>query len=78
MATEDRSTLLADCYRKSLRVAAELGAQTIAFPAISTGIYRWLVEDAARIAHEAVEDASAGVIRFVLFDQRAYDAFVRP
>lgn len=37
-ATEDRGDLLASCYRQSLRVAAELGARTVAFPAISTGI----------------------------------------
>jgi len=39
--TEDRSALLASCYRESLRVAAELGARTVAFPAVSTGVYRW-------------------------------------
>ncbi|WP_218159734.1 O-acetyl-ADP-ribose deacetylase [Lentzea albida] len=77
-ATEDRSALLADCHRNSLDLAAELGARTIAFPAISTGIYRWPVEDAARIAHEAVQDTELDLIRFVLFDQRTYDAFARP
>lgn len=76
-ATEDRSALLADCHRNSLRVAADLGAGTIAFPAISTGIYRWPVESAARIALAAVADAPAplSVIRFVLFDRLTYDAF---
>ncbi|MEV6711081.1 O-acetyl-ADP-ribose deacetylase [Lentzea sp. NPDC051208] len=82
-ATEDRSQLLTDCHRNALRVAAELQACTIAFPAISTGIYRWPVEDAARIARAAVEDvqtqnAPIELIRFVLFDQRTYDAFARP
>lgn len=77
-ATEDRSALLADCHRNSLDLAAELGARTIAFPAISTGIYRWPVEDAARIAHEAVEGTELDLIRFVLFDQRTYDVFARP
>ncbi|QRP45804.1 O-acetyl-ADP-ribose deacetylase [Amycolatopsis sp. FDAARGOS 1241] len=75
---EDRSSLLADCHRNSLAVAAELGAATIAFPAISTGVYRWPVEDAARIAIAAVNDSDTSrfsIIRFVLFDQRAYDAF---
>src|SRR5437764_7528296 len=37
--TEDRSALLADCHRNSLRVASELGAASVAFPAISTGVY---------------------------------------
>src|SRR5882724_10019073 len=44
--TEDRSALLADCYRNSLRTAAGLDAHSVAFPAISTGIYRWPVESA--------------------------------
>jgi O-acetyl-ADP-ribose deacetylase (regulator of RNase III) len=76
---EDRSGLLASCYRQSLRVASELGAATVAFPAVSTGVYRWPLADAARIAVRAVhEGAAAGdftEVRFVLFDQRAYDAF---
>ncbi|MFI6597949.1 O-acetyl-ADP-ribose deacetylase [Nonomuraea sp. NPDC050536] len=78
-ATEDRSDLLASCYRESLKVADELGAKTVAFPAISTGIYRWPLEDAARIALVAVRSADTQVeeVRFVLFDQQAYDAFTR-
>jgi O-acetyl-ADP-ribose deacetylase (regulator of RNase III) len=76
---EDNSALLASCYRASLRVAAELGAATVAFPAVSTGVYRWPLADAARIAVRAVTEASrAGdftELRFVLFDQRAYEAF---
>jgi O-acetyl-ADP-ribose deacetylase len=38
---EDRSALLASCYTESLRVAAELGARTVAFPAVSAGVYGW-------------------------------------
>ncbi|MCC3770656.1 O-acetyl-ADP-ribose deacetylase [Streptomyces sp. UNOC14_S4] len=74
---EDRSALLASCHRESLRVADELGARTVAFPAISTGVYRWPVEDAARIAVETVRAAETNVeeVRFVLFDERAYEAF---
>ncbi|MEZ7159714.1 O-acetyl-ADP-ribose deacetylase [Streptomyces sp. MAD19A] len=76
-ATEDRSALLASCYRESLRVADELGARTVAFPAISTGVYRWPLDDAARIAAETVRTADTAVeeITFVLFDERAYTAF---
>ncbi len=76
-ATEDRSPLLASCYRESLRVAGELGARTVAFPAISTGVYRWPLDDAARIAVETVRttDTSVEEITFVLFDERAYEAF---
>ncbi|GAA3026895.1 O-acetyl-ADP-ribose deacetylase [Streptomyces glomeratus] len=76
-ATQDRSDQLASCYRESLRVADELGARTVAFPAISTGVYRWPMEDAARIAVETVRatDTAVEEIRFVLFDERAYTAF---
>ncbi|MEV0261406.1 O-acetyl-ADP-ribose deacetylase [Streptomyces sp. NPDC050617] len=60
----DRSGLLASCYRESLRVAGELGAATVAFPAISTGVYRWPLADAARIALrtvlETVDDSDTG------------------
>jgi O-acetyl-ADP-ribose deacetylase len=74
---EDRSELLASCYRESLRVADELGARTVAFPAVSAGIYGWPIEDAARIAVETVRATRTAVeeIRFVLFDERAYEAF---
>ncbi|MFI1203303.1 O-acetyl-ADP-ribose deacetylase (plasmid) [Streptomyces sp. BHT-5-2] len=74
---EDRSQLLASCYRESLRVADELGARTVAFPAVSAGIYGWPMEDAARIAVETVRSTRTTVeeIRFVLFDERAYEAF---
>ncbi|MFC8034043.1 O-acetyl-ADP-ribose deacetylase [Streptomyces griseoincarnatus] len=76
-ATEDRSPLLASCYRESLRVAGELGARTVAFPAVSTGVYRWPLDDAARIAVETVRTTGTSVeeITFVLFDERAYEAF---
>ncbi|MFJ4973952.1 O-acetyl-ADP-ribose deacetylase [Streptomyces coeruleorubidus] len=78
-ATEDRSALLASCYRESLRIADELGARTVAFPAISTGVYRYPLEDAARIAVDTVRAARTDVeeVRFVLFDERAYEAFAR-
>ncbi|KQX49389.1 MULTISPECIES: O-acetyl-ADP-ribose deacetylase [unclassified Streptomyces] len=76
-AEVDRSDLLASCYRESLRIADESGARTVAFPAISTGIYGWPMEDGARIAVETVREASTEVeeVRFVLFDARAYAAF---
>ncbi|GGV61166.1 O-acetyl-ADP-ribose deacetylase [Streptomyces massasporeus] len=75
-ATEDRSGLLASCYRESLRVAGELGARTVAFPAISTGVYGWPMDDGARIAVETVAaDTTVEEVRFVLFDERAYEAF---
>jgi O-acetyl-ADP-ribose deacetylase (regulator of RNase III) len=75
--SKDKSQLLADCFRNSLQLADELGAATVAFPAISTGVYRWPLDDAARIALETVRasDTRLDEVRFVLFDQRAYDAF---
>ncbi|MFF0449771.1 O-acetyl-ADP-ribose deacetylase [Streptomyces sp. NPDC004609] len=75
---DDRSALLASCYREALRVAAGLGAKTIAFPAISTGIYGWPMDDGARIAVSTVrKEAAAPVteVRFVLFDAYAYEEF---
>jgi O-acetyl-ADP-ribose deacetylase (regulator of RNase III) len=70
--------LLASCYRQSLLVAQDLGAASVAFPAISTGIFGWPMDDAARIALAAVRDAPAGLdIRFVLRDSGAYAAFER-
>ncbi|WP_127451620.1 O-acetyl-ADP-ribose deacetylase [Streptomyces sp. B29(2018)] len=76
-ASEDRSQLLASCHREALRVAGELAARTVAFPAISTGVYRWPLEDAARIATETVRATTTSVeeVRFVLFDDRAYEVF---
>ncbi|MER5429412.1 O-acetyl-ADP-ribose deacetylase [Streptomyces sp. NPDC002588] len=78
-ASEDRSALLASCYRESLRVADELGARTVAFPAVSAGVYGWPMDDAARIAVRTVREAEtdAEEVRFVLFDEEAYDAFAR-
>ncbi len=74
---EDRSALLASCYRESLRVADELGARTVAFPAISTGIYGWPMDDGARIAVDTVRSVRTTVeeVRFVLFDAAAHAAF---
>jgi O-acetyl-ADP-ribose deacetylase (regulator of RNase III) len=69
---EDRSEVLASCYRESLRVAEELGAHTVAFPAISTGVYGWPKDDAARIALETVTRTPGDKVRevrFVLFNE---------
>jgi O-acetyl-ADP-ribose deacetylase len=77
---EDRSALLASCYTESLRVAAELGARTVAFPAVSAGIYGWPPDAAARIAVatvHAAEHPSLTEARFVLFSAEMYDHFQR-
>jgi O-acetyl-ADP-ribose deacetylase len=75
--SEDRSELLASCYHESLRVADELGAQTVAFPAVSAGIYGWPLADAAHIALCTVSNTPTSVreARFVLFSDTVLDAF---
>ena len=75
---EDRSEQLADCHRNALRVADELGASTVAFPAISTGIFGWPLPDAARIALDTVratDCTSVRAVSFVLFGSAAYNHF---
>lgn len=76
---EDRAGLLRSCYVESLRVADELGARTVAFPAISTGAYGWPLDDGAQQAVDAVRGAATAVeeVRFVLFGADAHDAFRR-
>ncbi|MGH9124944.1 MAG: O-acetyl-ADP-ribose deacetylase [Acidimicrobiales bacterium] len=70
--------LLASCYRRSLLVAAELGARSIAFPAISTGIYGYPADAAAAVAVDAVHSTLAAMplplelVRLVAFDSATY------
>ncbi|MDP9343372.1 MAG: O-acetyl-ADP-ribose deacetylase [Actinomycetota bacterium] len=77
--SEDRSYLLTSCHTEALRVADELGAETVAFPAISTGVYGYPLAEAAPVAVRAVREAGTRVreIRFVLFGREAHDAFGR-
>lgn len=65
----DRS-LLESCYRRALEVADELGARTVAFPLISTGIYGWPQQDAIAAAIESIAAANTDVdeVRLVAFD----------
>lgn len=62
----DEAALLAACYRRSLEVARDAGAATIAFPAISTGVYGFPAAPAARIAVDAVRAHGKGFARIVL------------
>lgn len=71
---------LASCYRKSMEVAVANGVQTIAFPAISTGVYGYPLEEAAQIAVSQVveclnEMPSIKKVTFVLFGAKNYDIY---
>jgi O-acetyl-ADP-ribose deacetylase (regulator of RNase III) len=75
--SEDHSALLASCHTEALKIADELGARTVAFPAISTGVYGYPLHEAAPVAIAAVRSAATSVaeVRFVLFGDAAYQAF---
>ncbi len=62
--------LLASCYRRSIEVARDAGARSIAFPAISTGIFGYPADAAAEIAITAVRQHAGGMhVRLVAFDE---------
>lgn len=68
---------LASCYRRSLEVAVEIGARTVAFPAISTGVYGYPVEAAANIAVGGVRAFTGPIdlVRLVAFNQAAVECY---
>ena len=71
---------LAACHRNAVALAAELGCRTVAFPAISTGVYGYPVELAAGVAVAATAEAldaqgTVELVRFVLFDEQTLSAF---
>ncbi len=71
---------LASCYRRAVELADEHGCARVAFPAISTGVYGYPLDQGARVAIDATRaalEAHPGVeeARFWLFDRRAYEAF---
>jgi len=76
----NEAQLLANCYKNSLRVAEENGVKTIAFPSISTGAYRYPLNEAAKIAVTAVKEflknsEQIKEVKFVLFDSKTYNAY---
>ena len=78
----DESTVLSSCYQTSLELAARHDAMSIAFPAISCGVYGYPIEDASEIAIRTTisflgsNDIPREVI-FICFDDTTYDAYVR-
>ena len=76
-ADEDRSATLTSCYVESMELADKLSAASVAFPAISAGAYGWPIDDAARLAVEAIRstDTHIELVTFVLFSDEALRAF---
>ena len=70
----DRS-LLESCYRRSLEVADELGARSVAFPLISAGIYAWPRQEAIAVAIDTIVSSDTRIeeVRLVAFDQRTHE-----
>lgn len=80
--TQGEAELLASCYRRSLQIAVEHELDSIAFPAISTGVYGYPLEDAARIAVETVRDATEELemlrdIVFCCFSPRDLEVYLK-
>jgi O-acetyl-ADP-ribose deacetylase (regulator of RNase III) len=78
---KNEEKLLADCYNHSLGLAVEHGLKTVAFPAISTGAYRFPLESATRIALSTVKaylavHSEIEKVIFVCFSREAYDIYL--
>ena len=79
-AGQTNPALLRSCFTESLRIAEELGARTVALPAVSAGVYGWDIDEVARIAVDAARShrgRSVEIVRFVLFGAPALQAFER-
>ena len=76
---DEKSKLLSDCYKNSLELAIKNEIKTIAFPGISTGIYRFPKDRAARIAIKSVKDfykiSEIEKVIFVCFDKESYEIY---
>ncbi len=78
----DKAEMLSRCYRNSLGVAAEAGVSTVAFPAISTGIYGYPMDEAAAVSSRAIQDSlraspSIQEVRLVFFLPGDAQVFLR-
>ena len=79
---KEKAEQLAACYRNSLALAAKKGLKTIAFPAISTGVYGYPLEEAARVASQAIEkflqtNSSIQEVRLVFFSRSDAEIFLK-
>lgn len=79
---KDKAELLADCYRNSLNLAGEKGLKTVAFPAISTGVYGYPLDEAAKVSSQAIEKFLASndaiqEVRLVFFSQGDAETFLK-
>ena len=80
--SSDETALLVSCHLRSIELAAELGCSSVAFPAISTGLFGYPVELAAPVALRAAARGLADhpqveLVRFVLYDEHTYRSFER-
>lgn len=80
--TQEEDALLASCYRNALALAAQLGCRTMAFPSISTGVYRFPLARAAKIAVNAIcqalhDDYEMESVTMVCFDELTKSAYER-
>src|SRR5262249_34217436 len=79
---KEKGELLRACYRNSLALAAENGLKTIAFPAISTGIYGYPLDEAAQVSSQAIQqflssNASLQEVRLVFFSPSDAEIFLK-
>ena len=79
---KEKATQLAACYRNSLSLVVEKGIKTIAFPAISTGIYGYPLDEAAQVSSKAVKeflkaDSSIQEVRLVFFSRSDAEVFLK-
>ena len=79
---KDKAELLAACYKNSLTLAADNGLKTIAFPAISTGVYGYPLNEAAKVSSQAIEqflsvDKSIAEVRLVFFASGDAEVFLK-